>query len=250
MGISNTAAGITEMGDFIFRDSLPESSVIDGTIKAVSEKLNIKKAGILWGESEAYTVGGYNAFTAALKKYNVEILKDSTFKLGDTDFSTQLAEIIAAQPDAICVSALAKEAIAITKQSREMGYTGPIIGGNGFNTENVINQAGAAAEGVIVGTAWNYESETPANVDFIKAYKALYGSQPDQFAAQAYTGVWLFAKAILAANNVSPKAIRSELLKIQNYSTPLGDFSFTENREPVHTSAVQIVKDGAFTILK
>ena len=105
MGISNTVAGITEMGSFIFRDSLPESSVIDGTIKAVSEKLNVKKVGILWGESEAFTVGGYDAFTAALKKYSVEVQIDRTFKQGDTDFNAQILDIIAAKPDAICVSA-------------------------------------------------------------------------------------------------------------------------------------------------
>jgi branched-chain amino acid transport system substrate-binding protein len=250
MGISNTAAGITEMGDYIFRDSLPESSVIDGTIKVVTAKLDTKKAAVLWGESEAYTVGGYNAFTAALKKYNVEIVKDKTFKLGDTDFKAQLNDIIAANPDAICVSALAKEAIGITKQARELGYTGPIIGGNGFNTKNVITQAGAAAEGVIVGTAWNYESQDIVNVDFIKAYKEFYGSNPDQFATQAYTSVWLYAKAILAGNSVSPKALRNELLKIKSFVTPLGEFSFTKDREPDHISAVQIVKDGAFTILK
>jgi branched-chain amino acid transport system substrate-binding protein len=250
MAISNTAAGITEMGDFIFRDSLPESSVIDETIKIVTAKLNVTKAAVLWGESEAYTVGGYNAFTAALKKYNVEIVTDRPFKQGDTDFEAQLLDIIAAKPDTLCVSALAKEAIAITMQARELGYTGAIIGGNGFNTPALITQAGAAAEGVIVGTAWNSESKDPVNADFIKNYKAIYGSNPDQFAAQAYTAVWLYAKAIVSGNSISPKAIRIELLKIKSYITPLGEFSFTKDREPHHISAVQIVKDGVFTILK
>lgn len=250
MAISNTVPGITEMGNFIFRCSLPESSVIDGTIKAVSENKIIKKVGILWGEKEAYTIGGYQAFTTAIAKYGLEIQTDRTFGLGDTDFKGQLSSIIASNPDAICVSAFVKEAIIIVQQARELGFTGAIIGGNGFNTSNLIKEAGAAAEGIMVGTAWNRESETPVNTEFIKSYIDLYSSKPDQFAAQAYTSVWLFAKAIASANSINPKAICNALLNIQNYSTPLGEFSFTENREPVHTSAVQIVKDGIFVIFK
>jgi branched-chain amino acid transport system substrate-binding protein len=250
IAISNTIPGITEMGNFIFRCSLPESSVIDGTIKAAAEKYNVKKVGILWGVNEAFTAGGYQAFTAAISKYGLEIQTEKTFNLGDTDFKDQLSQIIAAQPDAICVSALVTEAIKITLQARELGYTSTIIGGNGFNTPSLISQAGTAVEGIMVGTAWNKNSPIPDNLDFIAAYEEMFGNKPDQFAAQAYTSVWLYATAIVQANSVEPVAIRDGLLTIHNLATPLGEFSFTANREPVHPSAVQIIQNGAFVILE
>jgi len=77
----------------------------------------------------------------------------------------------------------------------------------------------------------------------------MYGSAPDQFAAQSYTAVWLFAQAILSANSSNPEDIRNALADINNFATPLGQFSFTDDREPLHPSAVQTVEDGKFVII-
>jgi len=250
IAVSNTVPGITEMGDFIFRCSLPESTVIGGTIRAAASQLRVVKVAYLWGKDDDYTIAGYKAFKDAVTKNGLKVLADETFNRGDTDFKPQLERIIAKKPDAILVSALAKEAAAIIIQARSLGYTGTIIGGNGFNSTDVIKQAGSYAEGVMAGTAWNIASINTRNLEFISAYQKAYGIKPDQFAAQAYTGTWLMANAIRTAGNSNPQAIRDALAGISNFTTPMGSFSFTENREPVHPSVVQIVKNGRFTIFK
>jgi len=250
IAVSNTVPGITEMGDFIFRCSLPESTVIGGTIRAAASQLRVVKVAYLWGKDDDYTIAGYKAFKDAVTKNGLKVLADETFNRGDTDFKPQLERIIAKKPDAILVSALAKVAAAIIIQARSLGYTGTIIGGNGFNSTDVIKQAGSYAEGVMAGTAWNIASINTRNLEFISAYQKAYGIKPDQFAAQAYTGTWLMANAIRTAGNSNPQAIRDALAGISNFTTPMGSFSFTENREPVHPSVVQIVKNGRFTIFK
>jgi branched-chain amino acid transport system substrate-binding protein len=250
IAVSNTVPGITEMGDFIFRCSLPESSVIGGTIRTAASQLRVVKVAYLWGKDDDYTIAGYKAFKDAVAKNGLKVLADETFNRGDTDFKPQLERIIAKSPDAILVSALAKEAAAIIIQARSLGYTGTIIGGNGFNSTDVIKQAGSYAEGVMAGTAWNIASINTRNLEFISAYQKAYGIKPDQFAAQAYTGTWLMANAIRTAGSSNPQAIRDALAGISNFTTPMGSFSFTDNREPVHPSVVQIVKNGRFTIFK
>jgi len=250
IAVSNTVPGITEMGDFIFRCSLPESTVIGGTMRAAASQLRVVKVAYLWGKDDDYTIAGYKAFKDAVTKNGLKVLADETFNRGDTDFKPQLEKIIAKGPDAILVSALAKEAAAIIIQARSLGYTGTIIGGNGFNSTDVIKQAGSYAEGVMAGTAWNIASINTRNLEFISAYQKAYGIKPDQFAAQAYTGTWLMANAKRTAGNSNPQAIRDALAGISNFTTPMGSFSFTENREPVHPSVVQIVRNGRFTIFK
>ncbi len=250
IAVSNTAPGITEMGDFIFRCSLPETTVIGGTIKAAASQLRVVKVAYLWGKDDDYTIAGYKAFTDAVAKNGLKVLADETFNRGDTDFKPQLERITAKGPDAILVSALAKEAAAIIIQARSLGYTGIIIGGNGFNSTDVIKQAGSYAEGVMAGTAWNIASINTRNLEFISAYQKAYGIKPDQFAAQAYTGTWLLANAIRTAGNSDPQTIRDALAGISNFTTPMGSFSFTQDREPVHPAVVQIVKNGRFTIFK
>lgn len=248
IAISNTVPKITEMGDFIFRCSLPESSVIAGTIGVASKSFNIRKVGILWGKDEDVTIASYQAFRDAIKKNGIEVLADETFRRGDADFKTQLSKIIALYPDAIVASALVKEASQVVMQARNLGFKGTIIGGNGFNSPELIKQAGEAAEGV-VGTAWNMDSPAPKNVEFISAFEKTYGIKPDQFAAQAYTSVKLYAAAITRAGSPEPKAIRDALAGMRNFDCPLGSFSFDENREPVHSSAVQAIRAGKFVII-
>ncbi len=248
MAVSNTVPGITAMGDYIFRCSLPESTVIGGTIKAAASQLRIVKVAYLWGSDDDYTRAGYQAFRDAVEKNGLQVLADETFARGDTDFKTQLEKIIAREPDAILVSALAREASPIIKQSRALGYTGLIIGGNGFNSPDLITQAGSDAEGVMAGTAWNIGNTNPRNLAFISAFQKAYGVQPDQFAAQAYTGTWLIANAVRTGRSGEPGAIRNALAEIANFTTPLGSFSFDGSREPVHPSIVQIIRNGKFTV--
>ena len=251
LGVSNTATGITDMGDYVFRDSLPESAVIPGTIKQATEALGIKKAALLYGNDDDFTVSGYKVFKQALEDNGVEVTREETFAKGDADFNTQLTNLIDSQPDAIVVSALAAEATQIIIQARAQGYTGPIIGGNGFNSPAVLKDSGADSEGLIVGGAWNYGNPNPSDSSkaFVTAYEAKYTSSPDQFAAQAYTGAWLLATAIRCADSDDHAAVRDALAAIKDFDSPLGVFSFDENRNPVHDPIAQIVKDGKFTPL-
>jgi branched-chain amino acid transport system substrate-binding protein len=248
VAVSNTVPGITAMGDYIFRCSLPESTVMEGTIKAAASQLRIVTAAYLWGSDDDYTRAGYQGFRNAVEKNGLQVLADEIFTRGDTDFKPQLKRIIACGPDAILVSALAREASAIIKQSRALGYAGLIIGGNGFNSPDLLTQAGSDAEGVMAGTAWNIGNTNPRNLAFILAFQKAYGLKPDQFAAQAYTGAWLIANAVRTGGSGEPAAIRNALAEIANFTTPLGSFSFDGSREPVHPSIVQVIRNGKFTV--
>jgi branched-chain amino acid transport system substrate-binding protein len=249
MGVSNTAGGITDMGDYVFRNSLPEASVIPGTVAQATEVLGLESVGVLYGNDDDFTVSGYEVFVEALEENGVEILAEETFAKGDVDFNAQLTNLLAGEPDAIIVSALAAEAVQIIVQARDLGYEGPIIGGNGLNSPAVIDQSGEDAEGVIVGAAWNIASPNPFSVAFTESYTEAYELVPDQFATQAYTGAWLLATAIRCADSTEGEAVRDALAAITEFESPLGSFSFDEDRNPVHEPVVQIVSEGAFAVL-
>lgn len=249
LGVSNTATGVNEIGDFVFRNSLPESLVIPGTIAQSAAILGLESVGVLYGDDDDFTVSGFEVFEEALLDNGIDILGIETFARGDVDFNAQLTNLLAGEPDALVVSALAAEAVQIIIQAREQGYDGPIIGGNGLNSPAIIEEAGEDAEGVIVGAAWNAASDNELSVRFIEIYNESYGSQPDQFATQAYTGAWLVATAIRCADSVDRTAIRDALAAIADFESPLGVFAFTEDGNPIHDPVVQIVQDGAFAVL-
>jgi len=249
LAVSNTVKGLTDIGDYIFRDSLTEAVVIPNTIKIAKEKLGVSKVAVLYGNDDAFTKGGYDAFKKALQDAKIEILSEQTFAKGDRDFSPQLTQIKGKNPDAIIVSALAEEASGIVSQARQLGISKniPIIGGNGFNSPSFMKNAGEAAEGVIVGAAWNSASSSPLNRKFVADFTAKYNNPPDQFAAQAYAGVYIAYQAIRTAGSPdNRKAIRDAMAQIKNFDTVLGKLSCTAVRDADHLPIVQQVKGGKF----
>jgi len=251
VAVSNTAPkGITDIGDYIWRVSLTEGQVIPGALRRLQARLGFKKAGVLYGNDDAFTQAGYNVMKAALEAQGIQTLGTQTFAKPDRDYNAQLTALLGQKPDILVVSALAENAAGIVTQARQLGWQGPVFGGNGFNSPALIKNAGPAAEGVYVGTAWNKVSTDPVNQAYLAAMTAR-GVDPDQFATQAYVGVMVIAEAIqLSGNKGGRDDIRNGFLKVKELPTPLGRFSFLENRDGSHEPAVQVVKDGKFQIMQ
>jgi branched-chain amino acid transport system substrate-binding protein len=250
LGISNTAAGITDIGDYIFRDSLTEQAVIPQTIAKATEEYGLEKVVVLYSNDDAFTESGYEAFAAALEDEGVDVAEEITFSKSDTDFRALLTQAQESEPDALVVSALIEAAIPLVTQARELGIDVPIIGGNGFNNPRLMADAGEAAEGVVVGAAWNSSSDNPENVAFLEDFEAKYDAQPDQFAAQAYTGLMLVDQAVRAGCSADRDSIKEALGELEDVPTVLGEFSIDENRDAVHPAVVQVVQGGTFTVLE
>jgi branched-chain amino acid transport system substrate-binding protein len=250
LGVSNTAGGITELGNFIYRDSLTEAQVIPQTVKAVKDTTGARTGALFYGNDDAFTKAGYDVFKEAMQAAGMQITSEQTFAKGDKDFAPQLTVIKGTNPDVLFVSALADEAANIVSQARRVGMEKtPIVGGNGFNSPALMKNAGDAAEGVIVGAAWNSASANPLSQKFISAYKAKFNSDPDQFAAQAYAGVYIMAEALQKAQSTSDRtALRDGLLQVKDLDTVLGKFAFTPERDANHPAVVQVVKSGAFAV--
>ncbi|MDP3949539.1 ABC transporter substrate-binding protein [Microbacterium sp.] len=249
LAISNTATGITEQGDFIFRDSLTEAQVIPQTIQAAVEANDLEKVVVMYSNDDAFTESGYEVMASSLEEEGIEVLDTLTFSVSDTDFRSLLTAAKSLDPDAIVVSALIEAAIPLVTQARELGLDQPIIGGNGFNNPQLMADAGDAAEGVIVGAAWNSASDSPENADFLTAYEEKFGSAPDQFATQAYTGLMIIDHAVRSGCSAERTDIQTGLTEVKDLATPLGSLTINADRDAEHPAVVQIVKDGAFTVM-
>ncbi|MFF8818619.1 ABC transporter substrate-binding protein [Leucobacter sp. NPDC015123] len=250
MGISTTAGGIIDIGEFVFRDSLTEAQVIPQTIDAVIDEFGLKKVVVMYSNDDAFTESGYEVMAETLEGTDVEVLDTLTFSKADTDFRSLLTAAKDKNPDAIVVSALIEAAIPLVTQARELGIDQPIIGGNGFNNPKLMADAGDAAEGVVVGAAWNSASDNAENQAFLAAYEEKFGAQPDQFAAQAYSALYLIDDAIRSTCSAERADLRDSIAQLKDVATPLGAVSINENRDAEHPAVVQIVKDGKFAVLR
>src|SRR5207248_6445012 len=195
LAISLTGVGIVGKCDYgacdwIFRASLGEETALPAALKAAKDKLNLKKVVLMFESDQKFAADGADIFKKAAADNGITIARTIPYKTADVDFSAFVTQAKGESPDAILASGLAGTA---SKVLIEVGKQFPqglrVVGSNGFNSPAVITAAGAAAPNMIVGTAWNKASTDKTNTDFVKAFKDKYGTDPDQFASQAYTAM-------------------------------------------------------------
>jgi branched-chain amino acid transport system substrate-binding protein len=164
-----------------------------------------------------------------------------------------LTKIKELKPDAVGISALVEPVSGVLLQARQLGFGREtlFIGGNGSNSPKLGEIAGAAANGLIVGSPWFVGKPDEINVKFVADFKAKYGHDPDQFAAQAYDALFIMAKAIDAAGAADPAKINEALASVK-YDGVMGPFAFTAHRDPASTAGVVVLEmeNGKFGILK
>ncbi|HKP52067.1 MAG TPA: ABC transporter substrate-binding protein [Chloroflexia bacterium] len=258
LAVSNTAGGITDVGDYIFRVSLPEAKVIPTTVAIAKDKLKVSEVCLLYELDDAFSRAEAEVFKAELDKKGVKVLGELTFSQADTDFTPQLRAIKELKPDAIVVSALAGPSQQILHQARNdvgIGSGVYIIGGFGFTAPQVIEDH-EAAEGLVVGVAWSPASPDKVSQKFVAEYEKRTGKPPGQLGAQAYAGVYIAYDAIERANIQGKtlaevrSAIKDNLRGTSDLATVLGPFSFADKREPKHLPVVQVFMGGRFEAVK
>ncbi|CAN5251813.1 ABC transporter substrate-binding protein [soil metagenome] len=263
-GTSNTADGITSIGDYVFRNSVTEADVLPETLKMAVAKSGVKKVAVLYGADDVFTKSGYDNFVKALTDLKIPVTTTETFAKGDVDFKAQLTKIAATNPDAIVLSALLAEGGPIMVQARQIGIKVPFIGGNGMNSVKIFELAtGGAANGLYVGSPWSSQAATPANTKFVKSYTDKYSTAPDQFAAQAYDAMYIAASAMKnvrwTGKLAEDRTALRNALPAATHSGATGDFKFRQAMDKAgkpagydaqQTPIVSVTRDGKFVIEK
>jgi branched-chain amino acid transport system substrate-binding protein len=244
MGTSTTAEGVTAIGPTVFRDSLAESQAIPPTVAKVQAKWHAKTLAIIYGDDNAFTKTDGDLFKREFEKTGASVVDTETFHIGDKDFGASLTKIAAKKPDVIAIGGLFPEATQIIAQAGKLGIKAHMLGGNGLNSTQMYQVAGPAAQGVVVGAAWFIGGKYTGNLEFVKRFKAKYGNNPDQFAAQAYAAAQVVAS--LAKSGATTKdEMLSGLHNLRVVETVLGPIAFDQNRDVRAAPVVlQIVKGG------
>ena len=251
MGTSTTANGITDIGPYVFRTSLPEADVIPVTLRAAQGR-GVKTIALMYANDDAFSRSGFDVMKAAAETAGLSVVAIEAFGSKDTDFSAQLTKVRALKPDAVGISALVEPVSGVLLQARQLGF-GPetlFVGGNGSNSPKLGEIAGAAADGLIVGSPWFVGKADEANARFVAAFQARNGRLPDQFAAQAYDAMHIMADALNCAGEADSGKLRDALAATRS-SGVMGPFSFTPGRSPASTEGVVVLemRGGKFGVL-
>jgi len=188
---------------------------------------------------------GVDEFVQGARRLGHPVIIELRFNNGDTDFGTQLAKIVETRADALVLWGNPVETGLAVRQARALGIDLPIFGFDRMTQREFLENAGEAAEGVVVSASMNPDSRDEAWVRFRTSYKERWGEEPDPFAAHAYDGMNLLIKAIREAG-LNRARIRDAMYRIDTYHGVTGDIIFDTNMTDIGPPWLATVEGGRF----
>lgn len=251
LAVTNTTLDISAIGDCIWRISLSERAMLPQGLAAAQDLRGVRSAVLVSDATDDYSTGAAAAFRTAAEQTGVTLLDDVTFDPATLDpagYRSVISSAVESNPDAILLAARSRPAVDLLGAIDQLDLAETIVGSNGFNTPEVLAEAGAAADGLIVTASWNPAIDVTASKTFIERYTTRFLRQPDAFAAQSYAGIEVLIAAVSAGGGTSRQAIGDGLAKLDEVDTVLGTLSFVDN-EAVYPAAIQVVANGRFELL-
>ncbi len=268
IGPSNTAKGIPQIGNFIARVSAPVAIVAPFALQAALQKNpQARQVAVLFAQNDAFNASESMTFQEAIKAdKRLNLATVQKFQTTDSDFTTQVSEVLKVKPELVIISGLAADGGNLVKQLRQLGFKGLIIGGNGLNTPNVFAVCQKYCDGILIAQAYSPEAKDAMNQALVELYQKKYQKMPGQFTAQAFTAMQVIVEALTTIDQKKKigtyelaelrQELNKQILK-QSYQTPLGPISFDKEGEIIQKSfyVAEIKmdadnKNGKFSFLK
>ena len=132
--------------------------------------------------------------------------------LGTKDFSPYIAQLKAANVDAIWVAETGRDAIAFVKQAEEFGLIPKTkLLGHSLILNFMINGTGKALEGTVGTTGYTPDIDNPRNKAFVAAWRAKFNRLPTDNEGQAYNGAQVMFEGVKLAKSVKPEEVSKAL---------------------------------------
>jgi branched-chain amino acid transport system substrate-binding protein len=246
----------TEPCRYVYRDSLGEETAIPTNIKVYSDLKHPKTGVLLVANDDKFSRDGGTIVQNTVGLYGIQLLATVQFSKNTADFATPVTTAVQKKPDVIFITSLGGIPAKIMGEARKQGFTGQFLGGNGFNTAAVSKQAGADGKGAQSGSAWYINNTFTSNAGFVQAYRTKYGGDPDQFAAQGYTAIYVLADAARRAkltfsDTAGDRTRIRDAMETVNIDSPLGPLQFTATHDVIQTVwVVQMDGNGGFTLVQ
>jgi len=262
---SSTNPEVTLKGNYIFRACFLDE--FQGRVMArfAVDSLHYKRVAILKDIKNDYSVGLAQFFSEEYKAHGGSVVGEQAYNEGDSDFRSQLTALKANNPEAIFVPGYYTEVGSIARQARELGITAPLLGGDGWVSDQLLKIGGEALNGSYYSNHFALDQPSEPLQKFFSDYKTKYGSNPDAIAGLAYDAANLAVDALKRMQASDPasfaalgsdkegdaaaaKAARAKLRDlingVQAFSGITGVITFDENRNPVKPAVVIKVENG------
>ncbi|MHC1770379.1 MAG: ABC transporter substrate-binding protein [Flexilinea sp.] len=231
---------------YIFRAAFIDDFQGQVAAKFAIDQLKTAKPAVLYDVASEYNKGIAEVYKATLEAAGITVAAFESYTSGDKDFSAQLTKIVQTGADSLFLPNYYSEVPLQVQQAKKLGYTGSFLGSDSWGSSELLTLCGADCEGSYFTTHYAADIATEKAQGFISAYKAAYGSTPDDVAALTYDSFGLLFQSLQTAGVVDREAVRNAMATITSYEGVTGNMAFQGTGDPVKSAVVIQIVDGAF----
>ena len=209
-----------------------------------------KKKIFFLARSDSWGWGIEEGVQAAAEKFGAEIVGHDEMPLGTKDFTTVLQKVKAAKPDVFISAQFGGDAVALLKQSYQLGLYDEMTIFNAWMT-NVVAKGipSEAVKGLYAMHYFYWDMSDFEDKDvvqlakgYVDRYKAKYGYPPDSYATIAYVAARELFRAVEAAGSFEPEKVSDAVFANPEFMSIKGPAKWREDHTPIYKYAGFLVK--------
>jgi branched-chain amino acid transport system substrate-binding protein len=259
--LTPSASSLTSITyDNAFRVCFSDPNQGVGAADYISQHQLASKVAIIYDNSDVYSSGITEKFTAEANNIGLEIVASEAFNADNkTDFSVQLQAAKDAGAELVFLPIYYNEASLILSQAAAMEYQPMFFGCDGLDgiLGGVENFDLALAEGVMLLTPFAADATDDMTVSFVTKYQEKYGEIPNQFAADSYDAIYIIKAAmekagVTAEMSVSEMcdAMKAAMTQITVDGLTGSAITWSEDGEPTKAPKAVVIENGAYKAME
>ncbi len=229
---------------FIFRACFIDPFQGKVAAKFALENLLAKKAAILYDVGNDYVKGLAEFFRDAFLKGGGVIQVYESYSKDDVDFSALLTKVKGDNPDILYLPDYYNKVGLIAKQARAMGIRSIFLGGDGWDSPDMVKIAGEAIDGGYFTNHYSPDDPRIEVQEWVSKYEKRYGVKPDALGTLAYDATNLLIYALRRANPEDVISVRDTLQNIKGYKSVSGEITLDEWGNPIKNAVILQYQGG------
>ena len=231
---------------YVFRSCFTDP--FQGSVAAnfALKDLKARTAAVLYDVGNDFSKGLAEFFRATFEKGRGVILSYESYQKDDVDFSALITKIGVKKPDVIFLPDYYNKVALIARQVREKGLKSVLLGGDGWDSPDLIKIGSSAIIGGYFTNHYSPERKDKVAEAFMARYKQKYGVVPDAWSALTYDATMLYLQSLDQAKKATPEEVMKALTDVKNFKGVTGSISFDRNGDPVKSAVVLRVEKHGF----
>lgn len=252
VAVGATRTDLTDEGSHVFRVCYTDDFQGPVMAKFAYDKLGCRKIAVMTDNNLPYSQGLSKSFMETFKKLGGEVVTEAFYESGGkqgTQYSGQLTEIKAKTPDGMFLSGYFTEVGPIVQQARAAGITCPVMGGDGWDSDSILQSGGDAILGGYFCNHYNNADNRPQVIEFLKKWRAAHGGKDPNttMGALGYDAMALTLDAMKRAGKADSKSLIAALEDTVDFKAVSGDITLKgmNGNPPKRAIIVEVTKKDA-----